>query len=229
VKRTVKNIGDNMPEQTGAGRRLDFIPYTAPFIVFAIITYAGPALNLPAGITYTLKTVLTGAVLLYFRDHFRFEIQPKFSLTAVFSGVLVFFVWVAPDGLYPHIGHSEFNPYLHASGTNVFLLMAVRLAGASLVVPVMEELFWRSFALRFLVRSDFKSLPLGTFSWFSFIVVAIAFGFEHDRWLVGIAAGMIYAWTLYRSKNLFEPILAHAVTNLLLGSYVILTERWSFW
>lgn len=218
-----------MPKVDSANTRLDFIPYAAPFIVFALFTYAGPALNLPAGVSYTLKTVLTGAVIYYYRDIFRYEIQPKFSLTAVFSGVLVFFVWVVPDSFYPHIGHSEFNPYNQASGVAVYYLLAIRLAGASLLVPIMEELFWRSFALRFVVQSDFKSVPLGNFSWFSFIVVSLAFGFEHHRWLVGIAAGMIYAWTLYRSKNLFEPILAHAVTNLLLGIYVIQTESWSFW
>ena len=218
-----------MPEEASTNARFDFIPYTAPFFVFALITYAGPVLNLTAGVRYTLKTVLTGAAIYYFRDSYRLEIQLKFSLMAVLSGVLVFFVWILPDGLYPHIGHSEFNPYDQTSGAGVYYSMAIRLAGASLVVPIMEELFWRSFALRFLIQSDFKTVPLGTFSWLSFIAVSLAFGFEHHRWLVGIVAGMIYAWTLYRSKNLFEPILAHAVTNLLLGIYVIQSGSGSFW
>jgi len=85
------------------------------------------------------------------------------------------------------------------------------------------ELFWRSFVLRFAIRSDFKSAPLGQFSWFSFIFVSLLFGFEHDRWLVGIFAGMVYAGVLYRSKNLFDPILSHTITNFLLGFYVIST------
>ncbi len=218
-----------MTKENSDSARVDFIPYIVPFILFAAITYVAPALNLSAGISYTLKTVLVGAAIYYYRDIFRYEIQPKFSLTAVFAGILVFIIWVLPDGLYPHIGHSEFNPYDQASGAAVYYLLAIRMAGAALVVPIMEELFWRSFALRFLIQSDFKSVPLGAFSWFSFIVISVAFGLEHHRWLVGIVAGMIYAWTLYRSKNLFEPILAHAVTNFLLGIYVIQTGSWSFW
>ena len=63
----------------------------------------------------------------------------------------------------------------------------------------------------------------------SFIVTAVAFGFEHHHWLPGIMAGVIYASLLYRTKNLFSPILSHMVTNLLLGVYVLMTEKWSFW
>ena len=129
----------------------------------------------------------------------------------------------------PQMGHSEFNPYEYASGYWINLLIAVRLTGAALVVPIMEELFWRSFALRYAITSEFRSIPLGRFSWFSFIFISILFGLEHHRWLVGIAAGMIYAGVLYKEKNLFAPILSHALTNLLLGVYVLYTRQWSFW
>jgi hypothetical protein len=131
--------------------------------------------------------------------------------------------------MYPQIGHSEFNPYDYASGYGVYFIITFRLIGATLVVPLMEELFWRSFALRFAIKSDFKSVPLGQFSWFSFIFISILFGLEHERWLVGIFAGMVYSGTLYRSKNLFDPILSHTITNFLLGMYVLLTHQWSFW
>jgi hypothetical protein len=93
----------------------------------------------------------------------------------------------------------------------------------------MEELFWRSFLLRYAITSDFKSIPLGQFSWFSFIAISLLFGLEHHRWLVGIVAGMVYAGLLYRRKNLFDPIVSHAITNLLLGIYVVVTGKWSFW
>ncbi len=83
--------------------------------------------------------------------------------------------------------------------------------------------------MRFAIKSDFKSIPLGQFSWFSFIFIAFLFGFEHYRWLPGIIAGMVYAGVLYRRKDLFESILSHATTNLLLGIYVLATHHWSFW
>ena len=134
-----------------------------------------------------------------------------------------------PEGLYPQLGHSEFNPFEKGTGFPTYLAIIFRLAGASVVVPVMEELFWRSFALRFVIHSDFKSIPLGRFSWLSFILISLLFGFEHHRWLVGILAGMAYAAILYRRKNLFDPILSHGITNLLLGIYVLSTKQWSFW
>jgi uncharacterized protein len=172
---------------------------------------------------------LVAGTLIYFWKFYNQEIKFSFSWLAVISGVIVFFIWVLPEGHYPQLMHSEFNPYKQASGYGVYFVITFRMIGATLVVPLMEELFWRSFALRFAIQSDFKSVPLGQFSWFSFILISILFGFEHERWLVGIFAGMIYSGLLYRNKNLFDPILSHAITNFLLGIYVVSTQQWSFW
>ncbi|MBW1861011.1 MAG: CAAX prenyl protease-related protein [Deltaproteobacteria bacterium] len=189
----------------------------------------GPLFHISPLLTYPIKTVLVAVSLIYFLNVYKQEIRVSFSWLAVISGVFVFFIWVLPEGLYPQIGHSEFNPFKQAGGYGVYFVITFRLIGASLVVPLMEELFWRSFALRFVIKSDFKSVPLGQFSWFSFIFVSLLFGFEHHRWLVGIIAGMVYAGVLYRTKNLFVPVLSHAITNFLLGLYVLSTHQWSFW
>ncbi len=210
-------------------RRRAYIPYIVPFALFAVCMYTAPLFNTSQFLVYPVKTILVAASLSYFWNAYKQEIRFTFSWLAVISGVVVFFIWVLPEGLYPQIGHSEFNPYEQASGYGVYFLIAFRLVGASLIVPIMEELFWRSFALRFSIRSDFKSLPLGHFSWFSFILISLLFGFEHHRWLVGIFAGMVYAGVLYRRRNLFDPILSHAITNFLLGLYVVSTHQWSFW
>jgi CAAX prenyl protease-like protein len=206
-----------------------FVPYVVPFTVFAICTYAAPLFNISEILMYPIKTVLVAASLAYYWHVYKSEIKFSFDWLAAVSGIFVFFVWVLPEGLYPQIGYSEFNPFEYSTGYGAYLVITFRLAGATLVIPLMEELFWRSFALRFLIRSNFNSVPLGQFSWFSFIFISLAFGFEHHRWLVGIIAGMVYAGVLYRSKSLFSPILSHAVTNLLLGIYIISTNNWSFW
>ena len=185
--------------------------------------------NVSQGLIYPVKTILVPASLIYFWNVYKQEIRFSFSWLSVISGVFGFFIWVLPEGLYPQIGHSEFNPYELASGYGVYLVITFRWIDTSLIVPIMEELFWRSFALRFVIRSDFKSVPLGHFSWSSFILISLLFGFEHHRWLVGIVAGMVYAGVLYRRKNLFDPIHSHAITNFLLGLYVLLTHQWSFW
>ena len=197
--------------------------------MLGLFIYIGPLLNISKAFSYPLQTIVVAVSLICYWKVYREEIRFAFDWTAIIVGMVVFFIWILPEGFYPQMGNSEFNPYELAKGGMVYLLMAVRLFGATFVIPLVEELFWRSFALRFLIKSEFKSVPLGQFSWFSFIAVSVAFGFEHHRWLVGIIAGIIYALTLYRTKNLFSPILAHAVTNFLLGVYVMATGKWYFW
>ncbi len=174
-------------------------------------------------------TMLVAFSLYCFRKAYQEEVRFSLDWLSILAGFLVFAIWILPEGLYPKVGHSEFNPYAHATGYGVYVLIGFRLIGAVLVVPLMEELFWRSFALRFLINSDFKCVPLGQFTWFSFLLGSTAYGFEHHRWLVGIIAGMVYVGVFYRSKNLFSPILSHAITKLLLGTYVLLTSQWYFW
>ncbi|MFC1814689.1 CAAX prenyl protease-related protein [Thermodesulfobacteriota bacterium] len=206
-----------------------YIPYVVPFVLYCIFIYIPSLFNISQDLIYPIKSIVVAASLMYFWNTYKQEIRFSFSWMAVISGMVVFFIWVLPEGLYPQIGYSQFNPYEQASGYGVYLVIAFRLMGAVVVVPLMEELFWRSFALRFAIKSDFKSIPLGQFSWFSFIFISLLFGFEHHRWLVGIVAGMVYAGVLYRRKNLFDPILSHAITNFLLGVYVLSTHQWSFW
>jgi CAAX prenyl protease-like protein len=195
-------------------------------------------------IFYPIKTLIVGIFLYYYYRRKSYpEIIPSFSWVAVFVGILVFIIWVLPEGWYQGIkieigpwefnpfilGSSEFNPYTFGKSWIAYTLIVFRLMGAALVVPIFEELFWRSFAIRWLIKEDFTSVQLGTFTWFSCIVIVLGFGFEHHRWFVGILAGILYNALLYYKKNLSDCILAHAVTNLLLGIYVLVTQQWTFW
>jgi CAAX prenyl protease-like protein len=210
-------------------RKRAWIPYAVPFLIFALLTYILPLTGLATGIAYGVKAFVTSVALVYYWKRVRCEFQAAHWGLSLWSGAGVYALWVLLEGHYPKIGASVFNPHLEAEGLALAGLMATRLAGSVLVVPVMEELFWRSFALRMVVDPDFKRVPLGQFSWFSFIAVAVAFGFEHHQWLPGILAGMVYAGVLYRTRNLFVPTLSHATTNLLLGVHVMLTGQWFYW
>ncbi len=207
-----------------------FFPYVLPFIVFAGFTYLVPLFDLSRAVVYPAKTMSAMVLLIFFWPRIKHEIRPFLDLNAIMAGIVVFILWVGLEDFYPKIGTSlGFNPFEQGQSTIGWVLVGSRMFGAVLVVPVMEELFWRSFALRFLMETNFTRIALGSFTWFSFIFVSIAFGLEHHRWLPGILAGMIYALLLYQKKNLFSPILAHAVTNLLLGIYVIVNGDWGFW
>lgn len=218
------------PDPETAGIR-EYLPYVLPFLVFAGFTYLVPLLGLHRALVYPAKTFGVLICLALFWPRIRHEITPVLDLNAVWVGMVAFILWIGLEGRYPLIGTpAGFDPHQAGLSQGMTLgLTAVRLAGAALVVPVMEELFWRSFALRFLVDSRFSRVPLGTFTWFSFAGVCVAFGLEHHRWLPGIITGALYALLLYQKKNLFSPILAHGVTNLLLGIYVIANQAWQFW
>jgi CAAX prenyl protease-like protein len=202
--------------------------YVLPFVVFLLLTELARWIPNSQLWLYPLKTALAGALLLWFGRTYS-EIRPEFSPLALGVGVLVFALWVPLYGGYLLLGEPEIiNPY-ELAGRAAPPWIGVRLFGSSVVVPVMEELFWRSFLLRYLINPDFRRVPLGTFTWFSFAVTAALFGVEHNQWFAGVVAGMLYALLLYRTKSLFACILAHAVTNLLLGLYVLYTGQWQYW
>ncbi|MBD3309277.1 CAAX prenyl protease-related protein [candidate division KSB3 bacterium] len=203
-------------------------PYLVPFLAFLVLTYAGAWLPHGTYVVYPIKTVVVAGLLWYYRKAYR-EVTRRFSWVSIGVGVVVFVVWVVPEGWYPQLGTSEFNPYTYGEGGISLLLILFRLAGAVIVVPVFEELFWRSFVIRWLIEPDFRSVPVGQFTWFSCIATVLGFGFEHHRWLVGLVAGVLYNGLLYSKKDLTSCIIAHAVTNLLLGIYVLLTQQWTFW
>jgi CAAX prenyl protease-like protein len=104
-----------------------------------------------------------------------------------------------------------------------------RLAGSTLVVPPFEEVFYRSFAYRFVVRSDFESVPLRQFDARAFLAVCVVFGLAHQEWLAGILCGAAYQGLVLRHGRLGDAMVAHAITNCLLGLWVIGLDQWHFW
>lgn len=208
------------------------LPYILPFALYIGLSMLGAQFENGMYFMYPVKTIAVAASLIYFRKSY-VELNKKLTvslfLISAFVGLVVFIIWVAPEGLIPTLGVSEFNPYVFENQNWTYFSIAFRLIGAALVVPVFEELFWRSFLIRWIVDQDFKKIPLGKFTWLSFVLTIIFFGFEHHRWAVGIAAGLIYNGLLYWRKDLWACIIAHGITNLALGIYVLITQQWSFW
>lgn len=189
----------------------------------------------PAFILYPIKTLLVGVMLVLLRHRYSEirlqDLRRVFpTLLSVGTGLVIFVLWIHLDYSFPILGNPDgFDPNLVASNSLKWGLIATRLAGAVLVVPVMEELFWRSFLIRYLINSDYDRVPIGTFSWFSFIAICLLFGSEHYLLIAGIMAGIGYNLLLYRTKSIAQCILSHALTNLCLGIYVLYSGKWFFW
>ncbi len=194
--------------------------------------------NFPSSAVYFLYPVkaLSVAFLLVFLRNSYQEIRlrdiAKFkeTLISISVGLLVFILWIHMEFASAVIGTPQgFNPNLLSGNLTIAAMTAARLFGAVLVVPVMEELFWRSFLIRYIINPDFSKVPIGLFTWFSFLLTVLLFGLEHNLFLAGMMAGTLYNLLLYRTKSLAHCILAHAVTNLSLGIYVLYTGNWLFW
>jgi len=231
----MKRVETTLKNQTETQTKSPWLPYVLPFVVFIGLTAPSSYYPGTTHLLYTAKTIIAASLLWFWRHHYKPEMAPKLKpagyLAAAAAGLMILPVWILPGAILPQIGEGTgFNPYSFGCPPAVVpALITVRLAGAVLVVPVMEELFWRSFLLRYLVHPDFKQVAPGTFTWFSFVAVMVLFGLEHHRWIQGMIAGAVYAALLIQQKSLRGCIIAHAVTNLGLGIYVIATQQWMFW
>lgn len=145
-------------------------------------------------------------------------------------GLLVLAIWLALDSGIFVLGHSGSGFEARtADGGLDWPLALMRLAGSALLVPLMEELFWRSLIMRWLEEADFASVEPSRVGMRALLLSSLVFGLEHSQWLAGILAGLAYGWLYLRSGNLWVAVFAHAVTNAGLGIWVLATGAWHFW
>jgi CAAX prenyl protease-like protein len=181
---------------------------------------------------YAVKiAAVVAALVTFWRDYDELHrFKPGFAgtLIAAIAGLIVLILWLNLGAAWMTVGTAAgFDPT--TSGRPDWALISVRIAGAALVVPVMEELFWRSFVLRWLDNPRFQAVDPGAVSVKAIVISSLLFGVEHNLWFAGLVAGLAYA-LLYRwQRNLWSPILAHAVTNGLLGAWVVSTASWQYW
>lgn len=216
-------------------RRHPAIPYVLPFAVFITLLALQQFIPVPVWLRLTLSIAAILAVSLPV-----LRTGPSKPLLSILVGIAVFIVWVGPDRLAPNwhhfilfdnsiIGHPAGNTPPASKNDPIFLLF--RIAVSALAVPILEELFWRGWLMRWLIDSqNFEKVKLGTYAPTAFWITALLFASEHGSfWDVGLAAGIIYNWWMIRTRNLWDCIIAHAVTNAVLAWYVIGAGQWQYW
>jgi membrane protease YdiL (CAAX protease family) len=227
-----------------------------PFAVFLFLTFTQEQFGVVGRYwIYLIKSVVGGVMIVALRAGLP-EIRWRFSWAALVVGTGVFGVWVGFDSFYPrlHLVYPEYvcpaldrigivnecaaastrtawNPH-EVFGRDSLLsnfFVAVRILGSTIVVPPMEEMFYRSFVYRYLAKKDFLSVPLDRILPFPFLLTSVVFGFVHDEWLAGIFCGLAYQGLVVWKGRLGDAIFAHAVTNCLLGIWVASRGAWHFW
>jgi CAAX prenyl protease-like protein len=210
---------------------LPFLAYMGFLAIAALLAGAGVSASALRWL-YPVKIGVVVALLAVLWRHYTelhtFRLRPWQALVALATGVVVLVLWVSLNADWMIVGTPDgFDP--RTDGRIDYLMVALRIAGAALVVPVMEELFWRAFLLRWIDAPDFQSVDPMRASLRGIITGIVLFGFEHNQWLAGIVAGAAYTALYMRHRTLWSPILAHAVTNALLGAWIVSNAQWSYW
>ncbi len=224
-------VGDRSNAGSGS------LAWIGPFVVFMFWL----AIDKYLPIANPGKELLRDGVLIISVAAFSRRVLPTsapYWLASIALGIAVCVLWIAPDALWPswrdhwifqnsvtgHVASSippdELTP----------LMLVLRTTRAALLVPVIEELFWRGWLPRWLQNPRFANVPLGQYTRFTFWATALLFASEHGPyWEVGLACGIIYNWWMSRTRSLGDLVLVHATTNVALSMYIIGTGRWAFW
>jgi CAAX prenyl protease-like protein len=220
--------GSSIPDQVFAR--------AAPFALFIAFIAVQPLVDahLDARWIVALRGVAVAALLAYFWRHYT-ELTESPALTArqwsiaIAAGAVVFAAWLAFDS-----GWAAFDtgkPFVPTRGEGSLdpTLVALRLFGLVAVVPVMEELFWRSFVMRWIDGRNFLAVDPRRASALAIVVSSVVFASEHALWFAGLLAGLIYAGLFVGIGNLRAALVSHATTNGLLGGWILATRDWRFW
>lgn len=213
------------------------LAWVGPFAVFMlwlavdkVVPLANPA-----------KELLRDAVLLAAILGFSRRVLPRSAphwVASVLLGIGVCGLWIAPDTLIPGWRtHWLFQNSITGRVTTSIapasltpLMLMLRSVRAALLVPILEELFWRGWLPRWIQDSRIDRVPLGQYTPLAFWATAVLFAAEHGPfWEVGLLTGIIYNWWMRRTRSLGDLVLVHAVTNLSLSVFVIATRNWAFW
>ena len=115
------------------------------------------------------------------------------------------------------------------STISAILWLLFRTLGAVITVPIAEELLFRGYLMSRLAKREVALEGKIEFGWVPFVASSVLFGLLHSNWIAGIAAGLVYGLVRYRGKSIWDAVIAHGFTNLLLTLYVLSTGTWSLW
>ncbi len=217
-----------------------------PFVIFVLLTSAQGRFGDASLFWFYLVKTIVGLWMIWEMRPVVAEMRWAFSWEAVVTGIAVFAMWVAvgrgwftQSVLWVKLGVSHapataampWNPNLQfgAGSPLAWLFIVTRILGSTFIVPPLEEVFYRSFLYRYVAGQNFLAVPMNRFLPVPFVATALIFGFSHNEWLAGVLCGAAYQGLVIRKNRLGDAMTAHAITNCLLGIWVVWRGAWNFW
>jgi CAAX prenyl protease-like protein len=228
----------DLSQRSGHG----WYPYLLPYTLFLVLVEierrapesAGPYLLL-LKVSAPLALFLSYALRGRYPELRGFRSGLGGPMRDVAFGLLLASLWIGPYVAFPALPRPEagtgFDRQAFGTGLAGSVLL-LRLLGFAVVTPFVEELFVRSFLMRFVdvadKNRDFRDVPIGQFAWRSFLVTSLWFTFSHVpwEWPVAAVAGVLFNLWLYHRRHIGSTILAHAVTNASIGLVVVMDPAW---
>ncbi|MFQ3167832.1 MAG: CAAX prenyl protease-like protein [Limisphaerales bacterium] len=211
-----------------------------PFVVFLVLTSCQGGFGPESHFWIYLAKCVVGAWMIWVTWPLVSEMRWAISFEALITGTLVFILWVALDVPYPKFSQPDetwnLSKHFGEATMMVWFFAGVRIVGSTLLVPMFEEVFYRSFLYRYILAPNWMFTAYNSFAVKPFLITSVVFGLTHQHWLAGIGCGMIYQLLVIRTNRIGDAITAHAVTNLLLGVWVVTQgfgyaekPQWHFW
>lgn len=223
-----------------------WISHVVPFVAWIFFMQL---LGDPAGWKYAVRSFACLALFLWLKP-WRWSYPPlkiKNLPMATLIGVVVFLFWIAPETdlfsrfesfhrAYLTVGTqmpwemtSPLERVRYAPETDGWVFALTRLLGSALVIAVIEEFFWRSWLTRWVEKENFLEVDPGRVSNRSLWIASLMFATIHQRWIAGLLCGLLYGWYYRKTRDIWAVSYAHALTNGLLGAYVLWSGKFEFW
>ena len=215
------------------------LPWVAPFALFMGVLAAAPVLGLPQPWDSLLRLGVPLLGLAWGAWPILRSLRIAHPVADGMIGLGVCALWVAPDLLIPGWrAHPIFQNALTGTLTASLapadfadpFVVTLRVVRAVVLVPVVEELFWRGWLPRWIADPAWQGVTFGHYTRLAFYGTALLFAAEHGPyWEVGLLCGLLYNVWMRHTRSLGDLILVHAVSNAALSVVVLRTGRYAFW
>ena len=218
-------------------------PYVLPFFVYVLGVSLAAQWPDQYPLVYAAVVAVTAAVAWPLWCGRRIAVPHWRVGAAILVGLVGIVLWIGlselrleaqiaeylPGWLRP-AARTAYNPFDELTGpVAIGGFVVLRLVGLVVLVPLVEELFWRGFLLRWVVSERWQDVPYGRFTVTSFLVVTLFFTLVHAEWFAAAVYCALLNGLLYWKRDLWTCIVAHGVSNLVLALYILSAGAWWMW